>query len=298
MDNLLFDKGKDYSLENPCPDSLLVIPCDKIGDYLPNALDTEADALLFDLEDSVSGERKNDAREKLSEIREKAFFSKDIYVRPNRIGTEEFEKDRDVIEEVMPDLLVFPKVESANEIRNIEGFLDSLESETPYKVIIESIKGFENREKIFSQAENCLLVSLGYEDLSAKLGIKRPELDGNNPLNSMLVDTVISTKKHNLQYMDAVSRKFKDDYLEEFKEELRYGKKIGCWGKVLIHPNQVPPTKETYSREKEIEKAREKIRRFEEADSGVITNEEGEMEDLPSLRRAERVLDIEQDSED
>ena len=176
-------------------------------------------------------------------------------------------------------------------------FLKSGESRTPYKIIIKSIKGFENREKIFSEAENCLLVSLGYEDLRAELGIERPELDDNNPLNSMLMETLVSAKKHRLQYMDAVSRKFRDEDIEDFKEELRYGKEIGSWGKVLIHPNQVPPTKKTYSREKEVEKAREKIRRFKEADSGVITNEKGEMEDLPSLRQAEEILGKETDGE-
>lgn len=297
MDNLLFEKGKKYGLENPCPDSLLVVPCDKIDEYLSNAVDTEADAMLFDLEHSVAKDRKNEAREKLAGIRENDLGSKDIYVRPSRIGTENFEEDRKVIEKINPDLVVFPKVEGAEEVKKIESFLNFWETEMPYKIIIESIKGFENREEIFSEAENCLLVSLGYEDLSAELGIERPELEGNNPLNSMLMETMISTRKHGLQYMDAVSRKFDDEDIDEFRDELNYGKEIGCWGKVLIHPDQVPPTKKTYSREKEIEKAHEKIRRFEEADSGVITNEKGEMEDLPSLRRAEKILGKDKDLE-
>jgi citrate lyase subunit beta/citryl-CoA lyase len=297
MDDQLFQRGSDHGLDNPCPDSLLVIPADMIDEYVPNARETGADAILFDLEDSVSEEKKPGAREKLADIRKKDLGSKDIYVRPNRIGTEEFESDREILEKVSPDLVVFPKVESAEEVREIEKFLNSGESKTPYKIIIESFRGFENRDEIFSEAETCLLVSLGYEDLSAELGIQRPELDGNNPLNSMLMETLVSAKKHGLQYMDAVSRKFDEEDLDEFREELSYGKEIGCWGKVLIHPNQVPPTKKTYSIEKEIEKAREKIRRFKEADSGVITNEKGEMEDLPSLRQAEEILGTEKDEE-
>ena len=95
------------TVSNPCPDSLLVIPADRLDEYVPNARETEADAILFDLEDSVSEERKPRAREKLADIRKRDLCSKDIYVRPNRIGTEVFERDRETLEEVSPDL---PKV--------------------------------------------------------------------------------------------------------------------------------------------------------------------------------------------
>src|SRR5687767_3927480 len=95
------------------------------------ALAGDADALSFDLEDSVPEIRKAEARADVAEfLRSPAVraAAKVIVVRLNALGTPHFEADLQAVAQPSVALLNLPKVESADDIRAAVAALERVEA--------------------------------------------------------------------------------------------------------------------------------------------------------------------------
>jgi citrate lyase subunit beta/citryl-CoA lyase len=100
---------------------------------------------------------------------------------------------------------------------------------------------------------------------------------------------LIAARAAGVEPIDAVYTAYRD--LNGLEEEAKAAARDGFSAKLAIHPDQIPIINRVFTpTAKEIEFARRIIAAFAEAgDSGVI-GLDGEMLDVPHLRRAERLL--------
>lgn len=282
--------------------SLLFIPAIKES-YFDKVLefrDSERpDGIIFDLEDSVSEQHKDDARKILLDrlVRDTQFRTKissfyKIFVRVNGLKTKWFSDDLNLVKKIVPDFVMLSKVEEEKEL-----LLTRKKSKgSQLFVVIESIKGFRNREKILGLMRSDDLFAIGYEDLSAELLIERPEdLSVENPITKILMDCIISAREKDIIMIDAVSRKFETpENLEQLEKEYRFTLSLGLTGKVAVHPSQVPIINTIFDKKILIDKAEKVLIQFRELKNGssVIVGENKEMNDTPSYKMYKKLLEL------
>jgi citrate lyase subunit beta/citryl-CoA lyase len=257
------------------------------------------DVLIFDLEDSVHAGSKAEARRILHKrLHEGGAYRKEVsgrYVIAVRINSQEtawFREDLELVNRIRPDFLMLSKVESPDHVRAAResGGVPQL------FVVIETIKGFENREEIMKEMEWYDIFTLGYEDLSAELMIERPaSLDSVNPITDMLLKTVISARKNNVTMIDAVSRGYgTPDNLKRTEDECAFTAGLGLSGKIAIHPSQVQVINSVFDKGPLLERAERVLGMFGELKDGssVISGDSKEMMDTPSRRLHSKILEL------
>jgi len=146
------------------------------------ALNSSADAISLDLEDSVVEKRKVEAREKVCtflRLPEVTASDKTIIVRVNGRGTAHFEADILAITQPALDMVNLPKVESARDVRvaaDILGKAEKLNGQTKEVRIlanIETPKGLRSAAEIATSHPRLAGLQLGLNDLFESLSIDR-----------------------------------------------------------------------------------------------------------------------------
>jgi len=257
---------------------------------------SKPNGIIFDLEDSVDIKSKKIARDILSKFinnsnnRNKLFDQYITLIRINPFGSKFFKSDIDLVKKVRPNILMLAKVETADEIKIYKKTYRQI------FVVVETLKGISNLEKILKEMRSTDLFAIGYEDLSSELLMERPKnLNSLNPLSHLLLDSVITTRRFNVPIIDAVSRLFKTQTdLIKLKKECLYTSELGLIGKVAIHPNQIATINNVFQQKKEKAKQRASkiIANFDKLTDGsfVFVDENNEMIDTPSYKMAKKIL--------
>lgn len=275
------------------PRSMHCVPATRIEDYAPRLLRLRADAIMYDLEDGVWEDDKGLARDLLSNRRDSLpIRGSDTYIRINPRATVHYAADLDLIRELEPEAVVMSKIHSADDVRELSDILDSHRRDGGKDIgiflVIETLEAHLNRLEILRASKRGFVVTVGYEDLAAELDIERPQLDEPGPINQILVDTLISGRLSSIPLIDAVSRVFSNDAMEEFRREVEYGQRIGCCGKISIHPNQVAVINEVYADESLRIESERTVAAFHSLPPkhGIVIDKNGEMNGPPALKRA------------
>ncbi len=301
------DKDKKYlkemkhpiisSSRNRLRRSRLYLPGDQPKLFL-NAAIHNADGLILDLEDSVHPGKKDDARILVrNALRSIDFMGSEKMVRINRLPLGY--KD---LEEVLPqkvDLILIPKVESPEQIQEIDKKVDeifsSINSEKTGDVffmpIIESALGAINAYSIAKASKRNVALAIGLEDYTADIGTQRTN-EGKESFfaRSMVVN---AAKAAEIQAIDTVFSDVSD--MHGLMESSVEAKSLGFDGKGCIHPRQIAIVNKAFiPDEKEIEKAKKIVVAFEKAEKlglGVVSLG-SKMIDPPVVKRALRTIEI------
>lgn len=302
-----FDKEKKYlkemkhpiisSSRNRLRRSRLYLPGDQPKLFL-NAAIHNADGLILDLEDSVHPSKKDDARILVrNALKSMDFMGSEKMVRINQLPLGY--KD---LEEVLPqkvDLILIPKVESPEQIQEIDKKVDeifsSIDSEKTGDVffmpIIESALGTINAYSIAKVSKRNVALAIGLEDYTADIGTQRTN-EGKESFfaRSMVVN---AAKAAEIQAIDTVFSDVND--MDGLRESSIEAKSLGFDGKGCIHPRQIAIVNKAFiPDEKEIEKAKKIVVAFEKAEKlglGVVSLE-SKMIDPPVVKRALRTIEI------
>lgn len=259
------------------------------------------DAVIFDLEDSVkdTAETKKKARNQLinyllndKNYRQKIYSNFIVGIRINNHNSSYAEKDIEAVQKINPHFVIIPKTESQRQvIKYQKAFSPML-----LCIIIETLKGYDNRESILKALREYDILAIGYEDLCSELGIEKPcDFTQPNPLIHILNECIISAKKHNVILKDGPSRKYgSKKNLSDFKKECLFSLSMGFGSKVAIHPTQIKTINATFSKEKLKKHAEEVIRQFKSLEDGtfVIANDKNEMMDKPSFTLYSKALKL------
>lgn len=264
--------------------------------FMVNAGIHKPDAVILDLEDSVHPEQKDAARLVVrNALRTIDFMGAERMVRINQLPL-----GYDDIDEVVPErphLILIPKVETAKQVRDVakrvaEALGTKAKSHTVWLMpILESALGIENAFDIATAHETVCALTIGLEDYTADLGVRKTKEGGESHFaRSRLVN---AARAAGVQAIDSVFGDVGDmDGLRSWGQRSRA---MGFEGMGCIHPRQIRVIHDAFApTREEIDRAVAIVAAFEEAERkglGVVSLGT-RMVDPPVVLRAQRLVDV------
>lgn len=259
---------------------------------IAKALQSTADVIVFDLEDSVIPAQKEWARANVVGILAER-LGKPMLVRINSVSTPWALQDLLAVLPQKPYGIMLPKSELACDIKKVCWVSEQLtgaDSEPRIYPLIESAAGVERALEIaqasrricrlvFGALDYLLDLGLDYNSDPSLLAYARARLVGISAITGLEgpVDTVYPV--------------FNDE--EGLLRDTLEAKKLGFAGKLVIHPRQIEIVNRVFSQSSaQIEEAKQIVKVYKEAQlegKGAI-QWKGKMIDEPILKRAQRVL--------
>ena len=239
--------------------SVLYIPGSKER-ALEKAKTLPVDAIIFDLEDAVAPDAKEEARETLAKaLTEGGYGNRMRIVRINGLDTQWGEADAKAAAAMECDAVLLPKVESAAQL----DALVALVGDKPIWAMMETPRGMLNAAEIAAHPQLFGFV-MGTNDLAKELQT-RFRAD-RLPMMAGLGLCLLAAKAEGIVIVDGVYNAFKD--AEGLQAECEQGRDMGMDGKTLIHPAQVDVANAAFApSEAEIDLARRQIAAFEETEA-------------------------------
>jgi citrate lyase subunit beta/citryl-CoA lyase len=283
--------------------SLLFVPGDS-DKKLAKALSSGADALILDLEDSVALTEKPRARRVVAEfLRANRSLAKRsrLYVRVNPFESGLVEDDLDAVMPGGPDGIMLPKSLGAADVQRLGVKLAVREAEHGLvdgatrilAIATESARALFGLASYAAASPRLEGLAWGAEDLSADLGSERYRLaDGafSGPYRLARDMTLFAAVAAEAAPIDAVFVNFRDE--AALRAECLAARRDGFTAKMAIHPAQVPVINEIFSPSPEaVARATAIVAAFSAAPGAGVLSLDGEMLDLPHLKRARRLLE-------
>lgn len=282
--------------------SLLFVPADG-GSKLDKATASGADAVIIDLEDSITPERKPQARAAALDFLKSNRGKKErprLLVRINGLETGMADADLDAIIAGKPDAVVFPKAEGAPSVVHLDAKLTAREAiaglpEGTVKILaqaVESAAGLFAAGTFRGASTRLIGLTWGPEDLSAELGANANR-DATGTLTepyrlarSMCLYGAAAAK---LPAIETVYVDFRNS--EGLRRDTQDARRDGFTGRLAIHPAQVPIINEVFTpTADEIAEAKEIIAAFAAQPGAGAVGIDGKMYDRPHLVRAQALL--------
>ena len=282
--------------------SYLFVPGDSPR-KLAKAVESGADALILDLEDSVAAPEKARAREvTCAFVRETRTASERprLFVRVNALDTGLTDADLDSVMLAQPDGIVLPKACGGPDITQLGAKIAVREAENDLPdggTLILPI-ATETGASIFAlgtyAGSSRRLVGMGWgaEDLSADIGAHTNHgSDGlfTEPFRLVRSLLLFGASAAGVDAVDTVFTDLKN--LDALDRECAEAVRDGFVGKLAIHPAQIPVIHARFTPSEEaVAHARAVVAAFEADPSVGVTSLNGQMLDRPHLLRAQRVL--------
>lgn len=270
------------------PRSWLFVPADSER-KIAKALTSDADAIIFDLEDSVTLDRKQAARDILKGLPRRD-GGPDWWVRINPLRTDHHKKDLSVFASADFTGVVLPKAESGDDVVELAHStgnvpIHAIVTETPASLF--GLLSYRNASPALSA------MSWGAEDLSAAIGAAS-KYDESGELSftyrmarSLCLAGAVAT---GVQPVDGVFADFRDE--AGLMAEARAAAREGFTGKLAIHPDQVGPINDAFTpSDAEVEHAAAIVAAFEAEPHAGVLAVDGRMVDRPHLIQARRILE-------
>ena len=213
---------------------------------LEKAKEIPADALIFDLEDAVAPDAKDDARTRAgAAVQAGGYGNREIAIRVNGLGTKWHDADLAAVAAVGPEGVLIPKVNSAADVRAIEEALErhGAPEHTKIWAMLETPIAMLHAEEICSASKRLTVLVMGTNDLIKELHAQRVRDRG--PLMMGLGLCLLAARATDKVILDGVFNDIKDE--EGLLAECRQGCAMGFDGKTLIHPSQVAPCNEAFA---------------------------------------------------
>ncbi|WP_321964468.1 CoA ester lyase [Paraburkholderia sp. J7] len=222
--------------------SKLFVPASR-PELFEKALVSAADALSFDLEDSVAPARKPEAREALRAllvspaVRERG---KVLIVRVNALDTPWFADDIAAVVQPGLDYVNLPKPESADDVRAAAAAIERAERANgvsrPVKLLlnVESPRALREAATLASAHARVAGLQLGLGDLFEPLGIARRDPAA---VQQAMFSLRLAAGEAGVFAYDSAFANIKD--AEGFRAEAELARALGFLGKSCIHPSQI-----------------------------------------------------------
>ncbi len=282
--------------------SALFVPGDSER-KLAKGVESGADCLFVDLEDSVAAARKEAARAMARDFLRSARGHAArplLYVRVNALDTGLTEADLDAVMPARPDGIVLPKPRGGIDVQHLAAKLAVREAEHGIEggatriicVATESAAAVFGLPTYAGASRRLAALTWGAEDLSADLGAETNRLpDGSftHPYALARTLTLLAAVAASVQPMDSVYPNFRDE--AGFRAECEAARRDGFTAKMAIHPGQAPIINEVFTPPAhEVEQARRVVDAFAARPEAGVVSIAGEMFDRPHLERAKKLL--------
>ncbi len=270
------------------PRSWLFVPADS-EKKIAKALESEADAIIFDLEDSVAPAHKSAAREQLKELPKRS-KGPQWWIRINPIGSDFHKDDLHLIGVAEIHEIVLPKAESGADVTELAHRTGNIPI---HAIVTETASSLFGLLSYRDPKSPLAAMSWGAEDLSAALGASS-KYDASGELSftyrlarSLCLAGAVAA---GVQPVDGVFADFKDG--EGLRSEAEAARREGFTGKLAIHPAQVQVINAAFTpSDEEVRHAEEIVAAFEAQPNAGVLSVGGKMVDRPHLVQAQRVLE-------
>ena len=269
------------------PRSWLFVPADS-EKKVAKAIASDADAVIFDLEDSVVPGQKAAARDILKGLASRS-GGPAWWVRINPLRTEHHKKDLSVFASADFEGVVLPKAESGADVVELAHTTGNLPIHAIVTETAASLFGLLS----YRDAPGPLrAMSWGAEDLSAALGAAgKYDPDGGLAFTYRLARSLClaGAVAAAVQPVDGVFADFRDE--AGLRAEAEAARREGFTGKLAIHPSQVAVINAAFTpSDEEIAQAEAVVAAFEAHPDVGVLSVDGRMVDRPHLSQAVAVL--------
>ena len=255
-----------------------------------------ADAILLDLEDAVPPKEKIATRAVVVAAMRAPRRARG-YVRVNGLDTEWCADDIAAVAGPWLDGLVLPKVESAEQVRQASAWIAAAERAAGLPIgrlelmaIVETARGIAFADEIAAADRRLARLAFGggdyTNDLDLEWTLEERELDYAR------ARLTHASRLANIEPpVDTVVIAVKD--IERFRVSARNGRRMGLYGKLCIHPDQVAPCNEVFTPDAvQLAHARAVVEAFEraEASGSASIQVDGQFVDYPIVFKARRIL--------
>lgn len=259
------------------------------------ALRSLADAICFDLEDSVLPEQKVAARSHVKAfLQSNAAARRGIAVRVNDLRSAFFAEDMSAVVWPGVALVNVPKTEDPSEVNEVAGTLSRLEQQRGIAQAIvilptiESPRGLRLAHAIAQADPRVAGLQLGLVDLFSHLGISAQDKTAAYHLRLQLR---VAAGEAGVPCFDSAWPHFAD--ADGFVAEAAAARSLGFSGKSCVHPSQIAVANRIFSpTAEEVDAARRIVDAAREAaaeERGVFALD-GRMIDRPVIRGAEEII--------
>lgn len=285
-DNFIAAEEDISHVNEACLLTLLFVPGNR-PERFAKARSSGADAVCIDLEDAVPEPAKGQARE--SAVAALACADLRPAVRINGLKT------RAGLEDLLaltsgapaPQLLLIPKVESADEVAIITSVMGG---RRPGLVpLIETARGLAHAAQIAS-APGVVALMLGGGDLAAELGVALAW----EPLRTARGLLILACATAGVAAIDVPYTVLDDE--AGLVAETRAARQLGFTAKAAIHPAQIAPMRAVLAPSPEEVAEAEEAQRVFVAAAGAAVRFKGRMLEAPIMRRYRRILAMQRPS--
>ena len=209
---------------------------------MKKAQSLDCDTIIFDLEDAVAASAKTLARSQvLAALEQNAYGHRELVVRCNGLDTPWGMDDLRCFANAPIGALLFPKIESAEQITEIKDALANHGSALPLWIMIETPTAVMDLPRFAGDPQITGIV-MGTSDLVKELRAQhKPSRDN---LAYALQRCVLVARHLRKDIFDGVHLDFRN--LDSLREACEAGRTIGFDGKTLIHPDQVQVANEVF----------------------------------------------------
>ena len=267
--------------------------------FIDKSLTAPADAIIYDLEDSVPATFKPEARKILKKYIDKgAFKDKKVFVRLNPLESNMLSEDLKYVLHGDIDGFMPSKIYTAADMDYYDKLISQLEAENGIKAghfkltpLIETTSAVMDIYNICRQTKRIMAVCFGGEDFLNDLeGLhKEPPRSLEYPRAAI----AIAARAAGVQPIDTPFLAIHDE--EGFIKEENLSFEMGFAGVQILSPRQIPLANQCFTPDAEEVKRSEEIveacRKSSEEGSGVAMYN-GKMIGPPMRKRAEKVLEI------
>lgn len=261
---------------SPVDRSLLFVPGHR-PERFDKAAASGAHNVVLDLEDAVSPEAKDDARQKIA-----AWLSAGgtAMVRINAADTPWYADDIRMLQAFPSTGVMLPKACKESLVCAINEL-----SRRSVIALLETVRGYMHLRELCA-VSGLERIAFGSLDFSAESGIA----DEGDTLTVVRSTIVLESVYAGLKApIDGISTEFTD--LDRMHSDALRAKQLGFGGKLCIHPRQVSVVNEAFvPAPAEYEWAQRVITAFQQS-KGAVTTVDGKMIDKPVVDHAQRIID-------
>ena len=283
--------------------SWLFVPGDSAR-KLQRSRENPADALILDLEDSVSNDRQDIARDMVRDcLRERRDRSQQqLWVRINPLDSDLALPDLAAVMAGAPDGICLPKVYSARDVNVLGHYLSALEAREGLeigstRILVVATETAASLLSFHTYLDGVTgrmsAITWGAEDLSAALGAS----DNRHPSGSGYDDPYLMARSFclaaaraiDVQPVGVVYVDYRD--MDGLAADCRNDRRAGFIGKIAIHPAQSKIINDAFTPSAdEIDHAQRVVDVFDRNPGLGVVGLDGKMLDMPHLKQARNVL--------
>lgn len=204
---------------------------------LEKARELDADVLIFDFEDGVAPDRKEEARKQVAAALKAGGYKAERVIRINHPGTKIGAADLKTAAVSGCDAVLLPKVETAQEVRDAALRLAAAGAPPGMDIwcMIETPLGVLRVQEIVFSGPHLKCIVMGTSDLAKDLRARHTP--DRLPVLTSLSLCILAARAAGLPILDGVHLDLEDE--KGFLASCRQGAELGCDGKTLIHPRTI-----------------------------------------------------------